>query len=183
MNSKSKRSKRQNIVLPGLSDVPEIGRWLWALQDTRERTFEELEGLSDEVLNWQPSPKESSIGALLYHIAYIEADWLFIEVLERPIPQEVEAQFGQGVRDDNGQLVQVGEQSLQANLNRLSQIRERLITVFQEMSLEEFRRPRSFEYYDVTPEWVLHHLMQHEAEHRSQIGAMRAKAGTETSRF
>jgi uncharacterized damage-inducible protein DinB len=30
--------------------------------------------------------------------------------------------------------------------------------------------------YDVTPEWVLHHLMQHEAEHRSQIGAPRARA-------
>jgi uncharacterized damage-inducible protein DinB len=35
--------------------------------------------------------------------------------------------------------------------------------------------------YDVTPEWVLHHLMQHEAEHRSQIGALRARAQRQLS--
>lgn len=40
----------------------------------------------------------------------------------------------------------------------------------------EFRRVRSLPYYDVAPEWVLHHLMQHEAEHRSQIGSLRARA-------
>jgi uncharacterized damage-inducible protein DinB len=44
------------------------------------------------------------------------------------------------------------------------------------MDLTEFRRVRSLEYYDVTPEYVLHHLMQHEAEHRSQIGALMTKA-------
>jgi hypothetical protein len=27
--------------------------------------------------------------------------------------------------------------------------------------------------YDVTPEWVLHPLLQHEAEHRGQISDMR----------
>jgi uncharacterized damage-inducible protein DinB len=30
--------------------------------------------------------------------------------------------------------------------------------------------------YDVTPEWVVHHLMQHEAEHRGQIGELRVAA-------
>jgi hypothetical protein len=28
----------------------------------------------------------------------------------------------------------------------------------------------------MSPEYVLHHLLQHEAEHRSQIGALRAHA-------
>jgi uncharacterized damage-inducible protein DinB len=44
------------------------------------------------------------------------------------------------------------------------------------MHLDEFRRIRSLAEYGVTPEWVLHHLMQHEAEHRSQIGALRIAA-------
>jgi hypothetical protein len=30
--------------------------------------------------------------------------------------------------------------------------------------------------YEVTPEWVLHHLCQHEAEHRAEIAALRAGA-------
>jgi uncharacterized damage-inducible protein DinB len=37
------------------------------------------------------------------------------------------------------------------------------------MSLAEFRRPRQGPSYTVTPEWVIHHLTQHEAEHRGQI--------------
>jgi uncharacterized damage-inducible protein DinB len=35
--------------------------------------------------------------------------------------------------------------------------------------------PRERPDYDVTPAWVLHHLMQHEAEHRSQISGIRAR--------
>ena len=41
------------------------------------------------------------------------------------------------------------------------------------MTLDEFRRPRSLPQYDVTPEWVLHHLTQHEAEHRGHIQGLR----------
>jgi uncharacterized damage-inducible protein DinB len=51
--------------------------------------------------------------------------------------------------------------------------------VYQQMDLAEFRRVRALPAYDVTPEWVLHHLMQHEAEHRSQIGAVRRRAERE----
>ena len=37
------------------------------------------------------------------------------------------------------------------------------------MTLDDYRRLRSLPDYDVTPEWVLHHLAQHEALHRGQI--------------
>ena len=40
------------------------------------------------------------------------------------------------------------------------------------MDLTDFRRARALALYDVTPEWVLHHLCQHEAEHRSQLGRL-----------
>ena len=46
------------------------------------------------------------------------------------------------------------------------------------MSLEEFHRPRKLDQYNVTPEWVIHHLIQHEAEHRGQIGELRKIAET-----
>ena len=66
--------------------------------------------------------------------------------------------------------------SLAQHLQRLAVVRGLLLDVFEVMELAEFRRVRALPYYDVTPEWVLHHLMQHEAEHRSQIGALRARA-------
>ena len=43
------------------------------------------------------------------------------------------------------------------------------LAAFRGMDIDEFRRRRHLPNYEVTPEWVLHHLAQHEAEHRGQI--------------
>jgi len=90
--------RRKNIVVPHLSKDPAIGRWLWALQDSRQRTMEELDNISPVLIDWPPSDNESSIGTILYHIADIEADWLYVEVLEQSLPAEVAALFPQPTR-------------------------------------------------------------------------------------
>jgi len=169
-------SRRNNVVAAYLSEESTIGPWLWALQDTRQRTMEELESVSPAMIDWLPPDNESSIGTVLYHLALIEADWLYTEILEQPIGPEVLALFPYDDRDEQGQLTQVQGLSRADHLNRLEIVRGLLLAVFQQMALSDFRRVRSFPDYDVTPEWVLHHLMQHEAEHRSQIGALRARA-------
>jgi uncharacterized damage-inducible protein DinB len=168
--------KRQNVITPYPSKEAEIGHWLGAFQDARARTLEQLEGLSQPVIDWLPPEEESSIGTVLYHIALIEADWLYEEVLEQPLPPEVEALFPFHHRDSQGRLTQVRGFSLEDYLNLLAKVRILLLGVYGRMDLSDFRRARSLEPYDVTPEWVLHHLMQHEAEHRSQIGALRNRA-------
>jgi uncharacterized damage-inducible protein DinB len=170
------REQKYLIVDDRLSKEPEIGRWLWALQDTRQRTMGYLDGLTPTIIDWLPPGDESSIGTILYHIALIEADWLYTEVLEQPYPAEVAALFLYVDRDGQDRLTQVQGLSLEQHLERLEIVRSLLLDVFQLMNLHEFRRVRKLADYDVTPEWVLHHLMQHEAEHRSQIGALRATA-------
>jgi uncharacterized damage-inducible protein DinB len=49
------------------------------------------------------------------------------------------------------------------------------------MTDDEFSRPRSLPAYDVSPAWVLHHLAQHEAEHRGEIGSIIARDGGSTA--
>ena len=169
-------SRRKNIVDTHLSKEAEIGQWLWALQDTRQRTMEELDSVSPAMIDWLPPDNESSIGTILYHIAGIEADWLYVEVLEHSLPSEVAGLFPYPARDEQGYLTQIQGDSLAVHLKRLETVRGLLLAVFQQMDLAEFRRVRSLPDYDVTPEWVLHHLMQHEAEHRSQIGALQTRA-------
>ncbi|HEY0606635.1 MAG TPA: DinB family protein [Herpetosiphonaceae bacterium] len=170
------REQKYLIVDDRLSAEPEIGRWLWAFQDARRRTLSNLDGLTQATIDWLPPNDESSISTVLYHMALIEADWLYTEVLEQPYPAEVVALFPYPDREAQGHLTQVAEISLDQHLERLATVRNLVLDVFQQMSLAEFRRVRSLPAYDVTPEWVLHHLMQHEAEHRSQIGALRAAA-------
>ncbi len=167
--------KRQNTITAYPSKEAEIGRWLGAFQDARQRTMEELEGVTQAAIDWLPDD-ESSIGTVLYHIALIEADWLYTEVLEQPIPPEVEALLPYNHRDAQGHLTRIQGFNLDRYLTLMKTVRTLLLETYQQMDLSDFRRVRSLEVYDVTPEWVLHHLMQHEAEHRSQIGALRGRA-------
>jgi len=41
------------------------------------------------------------------------------------------------------------------------------------MTNAEFHRVRTLESYDVAPDWAVHHILQHEAEHRSHIAWLR----------
>lgn len=165
--------RRQNIIQPLPCREAEIGRWLWAMQDSRTRTYERLEGISQEELDWIPPGGGNSMGSLLYHIAIIEADWLYADVLQTDFPTDVADLFPYDVRDEAGLLSGVRGVVLEEHLCILDAVRARLVMVFSQFSLDEFRRPRRLPRYDVTPEWVLHHLMQHETEHRGQIMELR----------
>jgi uncharacterized damage-inducible protein DinB len=172
----SQSQKEQLVVEPLSGCAPEIGRWLWALEDTRERTERSLEGIDRAAIDWCAPEGGNTIGTVLYHIAAIEVDWLYAEVLQCGFPPQVESLFPYDVRDDQGRLVAVQNVSLEEHLERLSTTRAILLASFRDMDVEEFRRLRHLPRYSVTPEWVLHHLMQHEAEHRGQIQELRARA-------
>ena len=170
-------TKQRNVieVLPGYDR--EVGRWLWALEDARRRTKEALAGIAPDVVDWAPPDGGNSIGTILYHLALIEADWLYVEVLgHESYPDAVVASLPHEDRDERGRLTRLQGVGLDAYVGRLDAIRDRLLAAFREMSLAEFRRLRHLPDYDVTPEWVVHHLMQHEAEHRGQIGMLRELA-------
>jgi uncharacterized damage-inducible protein DinB len=156
-----------NIELaPNLAS--EISAALWVLEDCRARTIKALSQLPDGALDWEAPNYPNSIGSLLYHIAAIEADWFYAEVLGSGF-EAVESCFPYEVRDGTGRLTPVRGFVLKDYLLRLKAIRANLLEGFQTMRLEAFRTAREMEHYHVTPQWVLHHLAQHEAEHRGEI--------------
>lgn len=168
---------KQNIVIPLDGYQPVIGVWLSALQDTRQRTLNSLEGVTNQVLNWLPPDSANSIGTLLYHVAAVEMSWLHEEILDgKPFPTEIDVLMKYDVREQEGRLTSVVTEPLDAHLDRLMKCRQTFLAALRDMSAGEFRRPRRMENYEATPEWVVHHLMQHEAEHRGQIGEIRGMA-------
>ena len=148
---------------------PEIGRALWLLEGARGRLKWTLAELDEALLDWEPYPGGNSIGTLLYHIAAIEIDWLYAEVLEQEYPAAAKALLPFPDRDKNGRLFVVTAVSLPDHLQRLDSARQLLLDVYAELTLADFRRARRLPQYAVTPEWVLYHLAQHETEHRGQI--------------
>ena len=157
-----------------MADAPEVGRWLSAMADARHETLGELEGVPEAVVDLRPPGGENSIGTTLYHVALVEADWLFDDILGVPLDDsDVAALFPLTDRDSAGQLTHVQGESLAAHLRRLAAVRGTLSERLSPMSVEDFHTPRVRERYDVTPAWVIHHLLQHEAEHRAEIGWLR----------
>jgi len=152
--------------------IPEIAPWIWGLQDIRERTKREVEGLRADQLEAHPQSVSNSIGSLLYHIAGVELGWLYVEVLQQDFPLDSSSWFTKD-RGEAGKLVQITGETLKQHFARLDYVRGLLLATFRGMAPEDFRRARSLPEYDVTPEWVLYHLLEHEAGHLAQIKMIR----------
>jgi uncharacterized damage-inducible protein DinB len=162
-------------LLPLLGFDPAVGLWLAALEDCRARTKgARVANLTPAALDWSCSDLPSNAGTLLAHIAAIENDWLFTEILEEPIPAEI-ALLPPDVCDAVGRLLPVMGLPLAEHFRRLDATRATLLARLHDMDATDLRTPRHLERYDVTPEWVFHHLLQHEAHHRGQIFALCAR--------
>lgn len=162
---------REHLVNPALPGYEaEVGAALWRLEDTRDRTLRLLGEMPAGYVD--RDGRGNSIGTILYHLALIETDWLFAEVMEAPYPADLKALLPVEDRDEAGVLTLVRNETLEQHLARLAAVRSVLLEQFRGMTAGEFHRPRELPAYSVSPAWVLHHLSQHEAEHRGEIGSI-----------
>lgn len=165
---------RERLVLEPIADDPEVGRWLAALEDGRRDTLRELEGVTPEMVDWYPEAPLNSIGVLLYHIALIEADWVVTEILQLDeYPPELKLLLPWADRDGTGHLSRIDGQTLDAHMRRLQGVRDVVLERLRPMTNADFHRVRPLPDYDVAPDWAVHHVLQHEAEHRSHIAWLR----------
>lgn len=161
---------RKQVIEPLDGYTQQVGTWLWAFENSRLRTLRALEGIDLDLLEWIPTWQGNTIGSLLYHLSAIEVDWLFTDILEADeFPPEIEVLFPYDVRQPNGDLTVAEGFTLDDHLRRLTNVRKYFLQSLLGMPDEEFQRVRRFPDYTVTPRWTIHHLMQHEAEHRGQI--------------
>jgi uncharacterized damage-inducible protein DinB len=70
--------------------------------------------------------------------------------------------------------------SLADHLERLDRSRRIFLDDMVSMNLEDWRRARSpvNADYHVTPEWVVFHLVEHEARHADQMRFLKVRAGS-----
>ncbi len=167
------KAKEQLLIQPLVGYAPSVGYALACLEWERGKTLEVVAGLATEMLDTTALGLPNSIGSLLYHIALIELDWLYSEILGAPIPEEFEALFPLEHRDEAGHLVALAGVELGEHLARLAIVRQTLLERLEGMTDEDFYRARRLEPYDVNPAWVLYHLLEHEAKHSAQMALLR----------
>jgi uncharacterized damage-inducible protein DinB len=169
--------QRDSLVVDRcLAADPTIASLIWMMEDSRRMLLKTVGGLDLATLDWEPEIGGNSIGSLLYHIAAVEMDWLYAEVLEQEPPEDIILLFPSDLREDDGHLARWRGEDLPTLEHRLAKVRENLLAAYASMTPEDFRRARSLPGYDVTPEWVLHHLLQDEAVHRGEIGMVQLMA-------
>ncbi|GAB4326898.1 MAG: DinB family protein [Candidatus Zixiibacteriota bacterium] len=152
---------------------PRIGLFWAELEAVRRGTVRYVQGLCSEQLAWSPQSDVESIGTLLLHIAAVERSWIGEDIGRRPMGEEWMAAFP--IRFG---IPQVVGQPLDYYVNKLDTIRAETRALLQSLSDEDLSRP-------ITPldpgdgadtftvEWILHHLVEHEAHHRGQIALLK----------
>ncbi|MBI5156847.1 MAG: DinB family protein [Acidimicrobiia bacterium] len=149
-----------------------VGRFVAMLTDTRARLLADLAALDVAQLDLAPPGSPNSIGTLLYHVAAIELDWLYADLLERDFPPDTADWFPVDVREENGRLTPVVD-PFDRHLARLDWVRGLLFAELRGLTDADLERTVHAGPQGSGADWVLHHLMQHEAEHRGQIGEIR----------
>lgn len=154
---------------------PRIATYLAMLEDCRRDTKTTVQDMDEKSLDWRLAERDSSTSDLLYHIAFVEADWLYAEVLQESIPRKLGEYLTHEDRDAAGRLIHAAGETRESLLSRLDAVRLNLMTAYGNMDYADFRRLRCLPKYEVSPEWVIYHLLEHEAEHRGQIRLLKRK--------
>ena len=162
--------------MTGQADCPQCG----AVVVTHAVRCPQCGHVPGSVDGWRPPVHEVIHADGSLRVSFEAVDRIRIGVhQEDPLRRPV-ARATREAAQPRGQLVLVGVGGesgdgahLAAHLDRLQGVRDFVLDRLRPMSNDEFHRVRELDAYDVAPDWALHHILQHEAEHRSHIAWLR----------
>jgi uncharacterized damage-inducible protein DinB len=157
-------------TIPGFSN--EIGFYLSGMEEVREQLREAVEGMSDAHIGRPAILDAHAIGALVLHIGEAEWYWMQCVVSGQVVSDQIRcAPYWDVLKDPKG----FSEKNYSAEfcLVEIRKIREQTqetLAAFQDSDLERiFSIERRGETHERSLRWILHHLIDHEAQHKGQI--------------
>ena len=163
----------RNVIEP-LAGVPkEIGFYLAEMNEVREQLREAVSDLTREQMAQPATEGAHSIGALVLHIG--EAEWYWIECViggHKLTYEDRESAFWDVLKDKE----KFRRQNLSTEdcLRIVGEIREgtkRKLASLDDDDLDGklFYMERREKKCEFSLRWILHHLVDHEAQHKGQI--------------
>lgn len=157
---------------PAVGVSQQIGFYLGGMEEVRQQLREAVEGLADDHIGRPAISDAHSIGALVLHIGEAEWYWIQCVVSGHKVTDQIRcAPYWDVLKDPQG----FSDKSYSAEfcLNEIKKIREqtqRTLAAFKDPDLERmFSVERGGEIHERSLRWILHHLIDHEAQHKGQI--------------
>ncbi len=155
---------------------PTIGKYLTLIDDVRARVIEYVKGLSAEQLSWFPNERCESIGTLLLHIAAVERSWIGEDIFRKPMGEEWKPAFA--LRFDMPQIKGKGLTYYLEILDKTRAETKAGLAALSDTDLIREVTPLDAKNDDnassrFTIEWILYHVLEHEAHHKGQIALMK----------
>lgn len=150
---------------------PSVAKWFSMMENVRKRLLRKLESLSDEEIDYTPDERKiETIGTLLLHIAAVEWGWIFGDIDDKEVDFEKWKHAFALIPDID--IPQLKEQGKEFYMNRLSDVREEVHQRLKELKDDDLDRIVSSEGKKYSIEWILFHLIEHEAIHVGQISVL-----------
>ena len=160
--------------------APRVGRYVAQMNEVRDELRKQVQDLSVAQLDWHPNEQTESIGTMLLHVDAVEWSWIHEDILGRP-DKEYPGEWAEAMPIRVGAPQVTGRQA-DWYLQRLDARRERTLDVLRGFTEEDLDRlvgeadlgpeveKRS---YLFTIDWIMWHIINHEAAHVGQIELLR----------
>ncbi|HVQ36718.1 MAG TPA: DinB family protein [Pyrinomonadaceae bacterium] len=150
----------------------QLGFYLGGMEEVREQLIDAVQGMADEQICNSAIPGAHSIGALVLHIGEAEWYWMQCVVSGQQVSNEIRcAPYWDVLGDPEGFAGK--RYSIEFCLDEIKKLREQTratLAAFTDADLERiFTRERRGETLEHNLRWILHHLIDHEAQHKGQI--------------
>ena len=147
---------------------PGVSSWYAQMYEVRDYLLKIMEELPEDKLDFTPNEKTvETIGTLLLHIAGVEWSWIFEDIDGVEMDFE-KFKYGFALRPKVN-LPQIKGKSKQFYLDLLNEVRDEVFQRLKRMTDADLKKEIVTETLSYTIEWVLFHLVEHEAMHVGQI--------------
>lgn len=160
------------VLNPAAGLSTEIGFYFAGMQEVRQQLEQAVTGMPDEQLQRPALPGAHAIGALVLHIGEAEWYWMEMVISGHKLTAEDRAMACWDVLKDFDNFPSKGY-SAKFCLTEISKIRQETrhkLATFADSDLDRiFSIERRGEVREQSLRWILHHLIDHEAQHKGQI--------------
>jgi uncharacterized damage-inducible protein DinB len=182
--SRMKLIKKAFPAVEGLT--PELARSLAAMEEVRAQLHKAVDEMSVEDLARRAIPGAHSIGTLVLHIGESEWFWLNCVIRGRKLTDEDRQQpFWDVLKDP--EAVPAKNYSADFCLETIDGIRQemrRFLSSLTDAGLENvYSYTRGSTTMEASLRWILHHLVDHEAQHKGQILMLKRLMSGKTEDF